>query len=43
VDRLKSAARGAGLDVQMGKDTVDLKPTQGFDAEKLYAISRKGA
>lgn len=40
VDRLKSAALGAGLEVQMTKETVELKPKAGFDSDKLHAISR---
>jgi cysteinyl-tRNA synthetase len=40
VDRLRSDARDAGLEVQMGKDTVELKPTSGFDADRLHSIKR---
>ena len=43
VDRLKSAAHDAGLEVQMGKDTVELKPKPGFDSDKLHKISRGNA
>jgi len=40
VDRLRSDARDAGLEVQMGKDTVELKPTSAFDADRLHSIKR---
>ncbi|MCO4824840.1 MAG: cysteine--tRNA ligase [Amylibacter sp.] len=43
VDRLKSAARNAGLEVRMTKETVELIPDAGFDAEKLYEIKRGDA
>jgi cysteinyl-tRNA synthetase len=43
VDRLKSDAKSAGLEVRMTKETVELKPTQGFDADKLHDIKRGDA
>ena len=40
VDRLKSDAKSAGLEVRMTKETVELKPTQSFDADRLHNIKR---
>jgi len=38
VDRLKAAYLGAGLEVRMSKDGVELVPGPGFDAAKLEGV-----
>jgi cysteinyl-tRNA synthetase len=43
LDRLKSEAHDAGLEVRMSKDTVEVRPKSGFDADKLHQISRGDA
>ncbi|MEL6243125.1 MAG: cysteine--tRNA ligase [Pseudomonadota bacterium] len=40
VDRLKTLAQQAGLEVRMTKETVELIPTQSFDPDKLSKINR---
>ena len=43
VDRLKSEAKHAGLEVRMTKDTVELIPTATFDPDRLAEIKRGDA
>ena len=43
VDRLKSEAKHAGLEVRMTKDTVELIPTATFDPARLAEIKRGNA
>jgi cysteinyl-tRNA synthetase len=43
VDRLKSKAKHAGLEVRMTKDTVELIPTATFDPDRLAEIKRGDA
>ena len=43
VDRLKSEAKHAGLQVRMTKDTVELIPTATFDPDRLAEIKRGDA
>ncbi len=38
VDRLKAALAGAGVEVRMGRDGVDLSPGAGFDAVRLRSV-----
>ncbi|MBT0956983.1 cysteine--tRNA ligase [Alphaproteobacteria bacterium KMM 3653] len=40
VDRLKSELQRAGLEVRMSKETVEVVPKPGYDADALYNISR---
>ena len=40
LDRLKSQAKSAGLEVRMGKDTVEVIAGAGFDADALHDIQR---
>ena len=38
VDELKAALIDAGVEVQMSKDGVNLKPASGYDSVKLEAL-----
>ena len=40
VDRLKTLATEAGLEVRMGKNGIDLLPTASFNSAKLWAIEK---
>jgi len=41
VDWLKGQCHDAGVDVRMTKDSVEVVPNAGFDAGKLYNITRR--